>query len=172
MNTPLRRGVAGSLGLVALAALFATLATSASATIIDMGKWKVVGGHVEQWVTWDTVSQSDDGCYLTTFRDNGKDSMSYQAVTGRKVAFTKPARQNSDFFLNDPHNGILFKGSDNQHSHYSLSPHRDHPGDQCGPYTQTPPDTSGCGTWGAAKADLDLFADKRQQVNLEGPISD
>jgi hypothetical protein len=172
MNTPLRRGAVGSLGLAALTALFAMTATPASATIVNEGKWKVVGGHLEQWVTWDTVSQSDDGCYLTTFRDNGKDDMSYQAVRGRKVEFTKPLRENSNFFLNDPHNGILFRGSDQQHSHYSLSPHRDHPGDQCGPYTQKPPDTGGCGTWDAAKADLDLFVDDKQQVNLDGPISD
>lgn len=172
MNTPLRRGIAGSLALAALTTVFAMAATTASATFVGLGKWRVVGGHVDQRVTWDTVSQSDDGCYTTTFRDNGKDDMSYQALKDQTVELSKPLRQNSDFFLTDQNDGVLFEGSDEQHSHYSLRPYRDHPGDQCGPYTQKPPNTSGCGTWDNAKAELDLFADKQQQVNLFGPISD
>lgn len=172
MNTPLRRGIVGSLALAALTAVFAIGATSASATFIGMGKWKVVNGSLDQWVAWDSVSQSDDGCYLTTWRDNGQDNMSYKAVEGRKVELSKPLRQQSDFFLTDPSHGIVFRGSDMQHSHYGVSNQRDHPGDQCGPPTQTPPNTNGCGTWDSAKAELDLFADKHQQVNLEGPISD
>lgn len=87
------------------------------------------------------------------------------------MGFTKPLRENTDFYLNDPHNGIHFAGTDEQHSHYHLSPYRTIPA-QCGPYTQKPPDTSACGAWDAAKADLDLFVDKRQQVNVQGPISD
>src|SRR5690242_17291789 len=119
MNTPLRRGMVGSLAVLALTALLAITAASASATLVNMGKWKVVGGHIDQWVTWDTVSQSDDGCYLTTFRDNGNDDMSYQAVKGRKIQFEKPLQQNNEFSLNGD-KGVVFKGSDEQHSHYSL----------------------------------------------------
>lgn len=39
-----------------------------------------------------------------------------------------------------------FKGTVAQNSTYNLTPKRDHPGDQCGPPTEKPPDTSGCGS--------------------------
>jgi hypothetical protein len=127
--------------MTALAALsLAALPSAAGAK--SLGTWKVAGGHLDQTVGWSTVSQSDDGCYTNTWRDHGTTDASFAAIKGQKL--TLENRSGYSFIKgNAP---VKYNAEVEQDSQYNLKPTRDHPGDQCGPPTQTPPDTTGCGT--------------------------
>lgn len=127
--------------IAALAALaFILLPSTAGAK--SLGTWKVAGGHLDQTVGWSTVSQHDDGCYTTTWRDSGTTDASFAAIKGQKLAL-----QNRNGYGFVKSNGsVKYNAEVDQDSQYNVKPTRDHPGDQCGPPVQTPPDTSGCGT--------------------------
>jgi hypothetical protein len=127
--------------VAALGAL-ALMAAPGSASAKSLGTWKVVGGHLDQTVGWTSVSQSDDGCYTTTWRDHGTTDASFAAVKGQKLTL-----QNRDgYSFVKGGGGVTYDAELDADSQYNVKPTRDHPGDQCGPPTAKPPETNGCGT--------------------------
>jgi len=149
--------------IAALAAL-AFIALPGTASADSLGTWKVVGGHIDQTNGWKTVSQHDDGCWTTTWRDSGTADASL-AAKDQKLALQD--RVGGEFVKGD--GLVAYEGDVSQDSQYSLRYSRDRPGDQCGPPIESAPDTSGCGT---ANGELDVsFLVTGDQAEPEGALS-